>query len=917
MVHQRLRAVVRTALCVFAALVVLGAVTGCESGLFAGAERTPTSAQFLEKGTACEVVVYFNNSVKNQPASKPSYYRLSTGEYATDTADVPDVHAVIVTFPAPVTTADLIAIGADTSNETILAVTTNTADAEPAEFVDASFVADAAAPVVALSFDGALDATVASDVTRYALQGTIEHPISAEMTDCGQKVELTFAALKADTRLDFEGLTDLNGVPVEDRLGLTVAAAEEETRPVVESAAFAVDGAYATAEVTFSEAIDQTTAETVANYTLMPEGTAPAWAAVKDDGRTVAVVFSEIRPPITLNVKGVTDLAKNPMMETSGIEVNRAEDSTPPMPVAASPTGRNGGLTVEVTFNEAVTPNTAELVTNYVLSGPQEPATLQPTAADVVDEGSAVALTFDYVPADGTLEVSGISDLNGNVMADSAEVAVDFTYDRTAPAVSTATFVANSTTPAVDVAFDQPMLQTSVETVTNYTFSTGAVPLSATLQSDQRTVRLVTTSLARTTTLAIANVVDASGNIVVAVANAAINAAADSTEPLASSVAYLDDTSSPTVLVTYSEAVDETSAETVSNYLSTTDSQAPDTAVMQSDGRTVELTFGPMPLGTQLKISGVVDLDGNAIATVTMDIAADADTTSPTVVSAQFLADAGSPTVEVEFSEAVNETLAEAPALYLMGTARTSATLATLQDDGRTVRVVFPAVARADKLEIRSITDMSGNAITAVSDLTVDSAEDDNHPRAISGTFAANGTTPTVTLEFSEAVDKTSAETLTNYTRVRDGAHPTSATVQSDGRSVALVFSSLASSDSLLTENVSDFAGNKTTTTVDVPLTANSETTAPTISSATVSGVHEITIVFSEVVDRTSALVVTNYTGLPTGASASSTSIATDGRTVTLTTIGVHLSAGDQFDVAGVKDLNGNTMTAVTDYTTS
>ena len=76
-------------------------------------------------------------------------------------------------------------------------------------------------------------------------------------------------------------------------------------------------------------------------------------------------------------------------------------------------------------------------------------------------------------------------------------------------------------------------------------------------------------------------------------------------------------------------------------------------------------------------------------------------------------------------------------------------------------------------------------------------------------------------------------------------------------------------------------------------------------------------IVFSEAVDETSAESAGNYSGLPTGSYVVSATLQSGGKTVVIKTSGTDVAAGDTIDISGVSDLNGNTMTAVTDLTLS
>ncbi len=889
------------------AALALTVMAACDVNLLDGADKAAVRAQFRETGSACEVEILFTNSVVGLPESKPDYYRLPSGERAVRATNVAGVHAVLVAFPNPVTTSDSIVLAPDTAAETTLTIQRNTADASPALLLSAAIDANATDSVVTLTFDDALDPITATDITRYSLAGTTDHPTAATLVGCGQQVQLQLDALATTTAFDIQGLTDVNGMTVADALGLGITVGEEEDPPQVESAAFPAGAATAAVDLTFNEVVDLATVANLAQYTLTPAGTNPISAEVLPGGRVVRLGFASIDPPVSISAEGIRDLAGNMMAASSSISVAEAQDDTPPAPVSATPAGFGMEVTIRVTLSEAVTQVTGQRTSSYTLRDGSDTESLQPTLVALIDGAAAVDLTFDYIPEDARVEVSGLADLNGNTMPESVVVLVDFENDDTAPQVWRITFVPDALEPSVDVAFDKTLDSTSAQDTTNYLFSTGANPISATLQTDGRTARLATTQLARTTTLSVDGVRDTASHVMEALTDQPINTAGDTTSPTVVSATFATNKQTPTVYVTYSEVIDLAGAESTGSFISTADSQHPASAQLNDDGRTVTLTFGPMPLVTQIRTGTITDLSGNTLETTTVDIDPSAEQDAPTIVSATYLPNTLAPTVDIVFSEAVDKTLAEAPGLYNIGSDPKVALTAVMQDDGHTVRATFPGASVGNELAVRSVTDMSGNAVASAGSVTIASADDGNRPVAVSAVFAANAASPTVSITFSEAVDLATAQTISNFQITSGGGGATSATLQSDGHTVLAVFPPMDATDQVSIQNIKDLADNTMDGSAQIVVARNGETTAPSVISAVVDATTQMTVTFSEAVDEASAEDVANYN--PAGStSATSAILQSDGRTVIVQTTGAPLSSGNAISISGVKDLSSNTM---------
>jgi len=894
-------------------LLALGA---CDSIVPTGPNRLPTRVQYLKQGSACDVEIYFSDSVKTGPASQPSYYRLSTGEFAVAVEPIADVHAVIVSFPSAVGPDDLVEVGVDTPIAESIRVSANTGDDFVPQLVSAGFLSDAYSPTIVLTYDDALDSDIASDPGSYALQDTINHPLSARVWNCGRCVTLVFDRLNATTSLAITGLIDVNGLPLIDEIGTAIQPASEENRPEVESVSFVAEASSPSVMVTFTEAVDGNSAESVTNYVRSPAGDAPLTAALQSDGRSVLLTFPTLDLPMKLDVSNIVDLSGNPMVLASEVSVIDADDQTEPAVVSASVVGREDGVTLRVTFSEVIADSDGQLLENYILRGSSDMTGFNPTRTATLDGGMAVDLTFEYIPPDAVLEVVNIPDLSGNGPAGSITVQLANATDDLPPAVVDAVFPADSTLPTVEVTFDKALDATYAQDVESYSLTGGMTPTSATLQPNGRTVRLITPPLSRSDTLTVLSAADEAGNSIEGSVEITIDSSLDEVAPQVSLAGFLPNEANPTIQLELSEVVDRTSAETPGNYTTTSDSLHAVAAELMSDGRTVMLTFGPTAKGTQLSVTGVTDLAGVVIEGAgAVDIVESQEYVLPTVVSASFVPDSVVPTIDVVFSEAVDKVRAESSGFYVAKWARTVATSAVLQNDGRTVRVVFSRMDNTEGLDVRSVVDLSGNAMASVSGLEITPDFDGNVPYVLSAGFEANATTPTIIVKFSEAIDLASAQLTTNYYTVGTQHRPTTAVLNDDSRTVELTFENLKCDTRLIIERIADFAGNQVKGKAEITVARNDEVVPPTIVSATVTGPHEITIVFSEAVDEVIAESETSYTDLPGAVVFDQAVLQADGRTVVVSLSGVAVEAGDTIDIAGVRDLSLNVMEAVEDLT--
>lgn len=228
--------------------------------------------------------------------------------------------------------------------------------------------------------------------------------------------------------------------------------------------------------------------------------------------------------------------------------------------------------------------------------------------------------------------------------------------DQVKPVVS---YVKGLTSRTVEVVFNEPIDEDSAENGNNYRFNNGLRVSRVELTNDRRV--LITTSEQQnnaTYELTIRGVKDTSGNTMDQTTRSFIN---DNTKPTAT--AWINPTA--TITVQFSEKVDKTIAEQTGRYsidkgLSVTQAR------LESDSRTVTLRTSAQRDGMlyQLTISGIPDLAGNVMDTITIPFASISDPVIP--VDLQSLEALNSNTIEVKFDRAITDTDIKNLKLYIL-----------------------------------------------------------------------------------------------------------------------------------------------------------------------------------------------------------------------------------------------------------
>jgi hypothetical protein len=170
----------------------------------------------------------------------------------------------------------------------------------------------------------------------------------------------------------------------------------------------------------------------------------------------------------------------------------------------------------------------------------------------------------------------------------------------------------------------------------------------------------------------------------------------------------------------------------------------------------------------------------------------------------------------------------------------------------------------------------------------------------------------TVAVTFSESVEISSAQAVSNYSADHSLTNPSSALLQQDGTTVSLTFNSNFQNgvENILTISaVKDLAGNEM---IKTPLPFKYlviDNTAPTVSGITVKSNKVLSVLFSETIDMPSAQNTFNFNVNNNLGNPASATLQTDGKTVEMVfSSSFPNGVTNEIKISGVKDEAGNEM---------
>lgn len=285
----------------------------------------------------------------------------------------------------------------------------------------------------------------------------------------------------------------------------TTEAATDTTPPTVISSVAINDYSV---DVKFSEAVNNVSAQNIANYSISPKLDVTN-ATIQPDGSTVRLTtgnhVSGTLYKITIN--NVTDIAGN--LVAAGTTTNfTGVDTTPPAVISSAVVDN---VTVDLAFSESLDSVTANDKVNYTIS-----PNLTINSAILQLDGKTVRLSTSLQVA-GTaynVTVAGVKDLANNTIG--SKNTTTFTGigpDVTPPTIVSVNAINNQ---KVSVVFSETVDPVTAQNIANYNINPALSVYSAVLKFDGRTVELITAIQSANTnyTLTIKNVQDTKGNII-------------------------------------------------------------------------------------------------------------------------------------------------------------------------------------------------------------------------------------------------------------------------------------------------------------------------------------------------------------------------------------------------------------------
>jgi hypothetical protein len=353
------------------------------------------------------------------------------------------------------------------------------------------------------------------------------------------------------------------------------------------------------------------------------------------------------------------------------------------------------------------------------------------------------------------------------------------------------------------------------------------------------------------------------------------------------------------VVVTFTKAVDQATAENAANYTLSNAVLGTVTPVLSADGKSVTLTVqyaAAQQATTDVTVKNVKDTAGTVVADTTKTITF-FDVTAPTVTNVSLT---GPKTLTVNFSEPLKAT----PTFVLDGGSYSvSPQLAT---DGKSATVTLGSTlpAGGHNLEVSAGLDNANYAIVKTSvpfTYTVDTVA----PTVAISKVAQNK----VTLSFSKDIDPATQSNLSVYHTYNNVSGYVGSVSWTDNKTAVVTFAQnyLPVGNATLFVNtgtapnvVKDTWGNAfASTSLNTGVTA--DTTAPTVTGVKVVDANTIDVTYSESVSG--ALTAANYTlKNPDGTKVNVTNVSDQGNNVYRLTTDQLTGGNYSLAIANVKD---------------
>lgn len=509
-----------------------------------------------------------------------------------------------------------------------------------------------------------------------------------------------------------------------------------------------------TLDITFSEAMDPLFSIDLANF-----GAASPDIAIgieQPAENLLRVTFNNPMVPAlnTVDLSGLVDAHGNAFVDmnsaiTAGSTVVNDWDGDPELLAVSN----QGGDQLVALFEQALDPDSAGDPTRWSLViDPSGAATVVDLTAetfdyDLVTKTLTITLSDDFTNATEFTFAANLAsaplDVDGEEFDESFDGQVG--GDAVAPTISEAKQkrgVDNSGV-TIDVVFDEDLDESSAETLGNWGVTNVNV-LSATLQSNLNTVRLVVDPLAvpGDETVACAGVTDLAGNLMTPVLAQTL-ISSDTLDPVlvSATATVLAGVGNDKLTVKLNDDMLESEIEDPANWsVESPIGTALDLSLATIDYRTVgrqtTLTFQSatgidlaLDDSFQVGLSTMRDLGGNTVDPTPLTGTVDGERDLPQLIAA-WAESAALNTLHVRFSEPCRELddiagLTEYAVYDSLGTLKGYPLSVTVDADqmGAELLLGFATVPGSDVLDVSGVLDLAGNPLFAIDDATIE-AED-------------------------------------------------------------------------------------------------------------------------------------------------------------------------------------------------
>ncbi len=644
-----------------------------------------------------------------------------------------------------------------------------------------------------------------------------------------------------------------------------------------------------TVDLIFDEELAESIAETESNFSLNQGIGNPDRNTLNTEHATrVSLEFDQaltIGTSYDLTFENLTDTLGNTIsLTTEAFDFSNAIDTV----IVIS------SQLLDVYFTEAVETSSAEAVSNYEvdnsIGNPK-------TALQDDDNTKLVHLVFETGFNENRDLLIGFEDIKDDGGDFLQLLNTSFVYDTDRPGVDIVEVTDQNT---LLVSFDEALDLTSAEAINNYTVNNDiGQPVSATLQPNEQSVELIFASAFENeveNTISIKGIQDLAMNEITTTRN--IDFTYDVLAPRISSLLIL----SPTQLqLTFSEQLDETIAETLANYTIDNGIGNP-TTVTLSARNTNEVVLEFTSLGNNasntITISALEDVNGNALSA---DLTNSFATNEVSIGQITALTDS---TIQVQLSKTLTQISAETTGSYSFDNGLTVKSVVQGGSDTFIVLITFNEKMSEGvtyQMDIQSLQDTDGNTST---NLTGSFSYDSE----IASIMVINENT--IRLNFDNALEAVSAQTVTNYTMDNGLGNPISAVLNNDDQlSVTLIFSADLMEGvgyMLDIENLRDSFGDLIATSSQ---SVAYDITPPSVLSVSSTFTNQITVTFDEALDQTNAEILNHYT-LDNGAGSPTSAVLSENQKEVLLTFSADLTDNTVYEltVDRVEDLNGNSI---------